>query len=119
MGTFLDRAVETNRRREALLKKLRSGQKWLVRHWNEGQGDEVCEKDQALFDKTMFSWDEMERELRGLVFRGCPIDGGSCDSRAPVVCTHCSKPQPLRSTVDVSKGPHVQGTLFSLRSSQH
>ena len=95
MGTFLDRAVETDHRREALLKKLRSGQKWLVRRWNEERGGEACEKDQALFDKTMFRWDDMERELRGLGFRGCPIDGGSCDSRAPVVCATAPSPSPL------------------------
>ena len=93
--------------------KLRSGQRWLIKHWVESQATEASERDQTFFDETMFAWDEMERELRELGYKGCPVGEGGCHPDAPVICEHCSS-LPRQSSVEESNRPGAQGLLFKI-----
>ena len=95
-----------------------SGQRWLIKHWVEDQGAEVSDKDRDFFDKTMFAWDEMERELRGLGFQGCPVGDEGCHPEAPVICEHCGA-LPKQSAPEEPRGPDSQGLLFPIGRQEH
>ncbi len=97
--------------RDELVKRLRSGQAWLIRHQVDLDGpDEVAER----FLEVLDQWDGMDEEVRRLGFEGCPIGPRGCPDETPAKCRHCGNAE--RPTQNEGQG---QTKLFPLGHMKH
>ena len=100
--------------RDELVKRLRSGQAWMIRHEEDLVGpDEAA----ARFVEVLDLWDRMDEEIRSMGFEGCPIGPRGCPEEAPARCRHCGSGggpsrQESPAAVVPHGGPEGQQRLF-------
>ena len=105
---------------DELIRRLRSGQAWLIRHEADLRGSQ---SQFGRFLDVLDTWDRMDEELRGMGFEGCPIGPGGCPAETPVKCRHCGDAEGLGQEAPKNppavEGAPAQQRLFPVGTTKH
>ncbi len=102
--------------RDELVKRLRSGQDWMIRHEADLDGpDEAADR----FVEVLDRWDRMDEEVRGMGFEGCPIGPEGCPDETPARCRYCGSVGGRHTPQVEPEASEGQQRLFPASSRDH